>query len=314
MELRTGFALGEQRAEVQGVNATNFALIDAYESFYHVAEMWTTGRLERPPGGSIIYTAEPVDKPIRDLSTEGVPLVFLAPQSSEIVAGRAWGLAVRYNCSVVHRVEDFVLYKHRNDTVERSGANVLGDRYKPWETPTFVFRNWAAFPGDVGVAARLEMATSLDYYGVSINPWGYKQDTVASANESGPFSFNRDYPGLETPVVIEAVLWQAMEAGRDKLAPGIGSVSVDVGATIAGLVDTTGASNFTRPGVPVPAIGVSCTCASAIGSATLDGLCQTFSDFARDRGTIIVDERTRRTEAPLLLGLAAFMMPTLEYL
>ncbi|GAB1320898.1 hypothetical protein MFIFM68171_11108 [Madurella fahalii] len=308
LELRAGYAVGTRPAVVHGVNSSTFNVPDAFNALHHARLTWKTGRLERLPGRSVIYTAEASDKPLGDLSTQAVPLIFVGPQSDDIVSGRAWGVAAQYNCSIVSRLDDFILYKYRNDTIDRGSASVLGDRYRQWEGATFEFLNWTAFPGH-RVAARFEIATSLDFYSTHISPREYKEQYVTGVYDEASGDVNtivRDYPGLDEPVVIEAVLWQAMEPDWVNVMPG---VSLDLGTTVADLHDTSGGSNYTNPGDSVAAIGVKCACASAIGQATIDGLRRTFSDFARETGPGLDTEADRLTETPLILPLAAYLIP-----
>lgn len=307
MELKNGYVLGSQPAVVYGVNSSTFPVLQAYNAMWHARMAWATGRLEKPPGRSVIYTAEPRDEPLTDLSTEAMPLIFVAPQADEIVSGRVWGLAAQYNCSVVERLQDFVVYKRRNETVEYGLGWVLAeDRYKPWEGPTFDFFNWTEFPGPK-VAAKLEMATSVDYVGIHTDPWSYRQGSVTGMDDNGKaIQFYRDYPGLDKPAVIELALWQVMDRESASLWPG---VSLNLGRTISDLFDTTGESNLTTRGFPVPAIGVSCFCASAIGEADVDGFTHTFSNFKHDKGTVVIDEETRRKEVPLTLANVAYRTP-----
>lgn len=159
------------------------------------------------------------------------------------------------------------------------------------------------------MAAKLEMATSIDYVGVKRDPWSYRQGSVTGTNDNGTlFQFYRDYPGLDKPAIIELVLWQVMDREHASLWPGI---SLDVGKTVSDLFDTTGESNLTARGFPVPAIGISCSCASAIGEADIDGFTHTFSNFQHDKGTIVVNEDTRRKEVPLTLANVAYRTPGL---
>lgn len=310
LELRTGYTLGSKPATVYGANSSTFSVFNSISAFQHAVLAWSTGRLERPPGQSTIYTSSPLDEPLTDLSTQGVPLIFVGPQSDSIISGKAWGVAAQYNCSVIERLQDFVLYKHRNSTVERGFGHILGDPFKSWEGSAFAFKNWTAFPQEVGVSARLEIATSLDPWGLHINGWQYKEQNVVSLDDNGEIlEFIRDYPGLDKPAVIELVLWQVMDPYNAGLVPG---VELGLGPTVADLFDTSGESNITKPGVPVPAIGISCSCASAIGHAEIDGFRRTFANFVVDKGVDIVDETTRRTEVPFTLGYAAYHGPQTE--
>lgn len=306
LELRAGYAVGTRPAVVHGVNMSTFTVPDPNVALHKARSTWKTGRLERLPGRSAIYTAEARDEPLSDLSTQGMPLI-VGPQSDDIVSGRAWGVVAQYNCSIVSRLDDFILYKHRNDTVEHGFGTMLGDRYRPWEGATFEFLNWTASRGG-GVAARFEIATSLDYWSTHTSLRGYTPQYVTRIDEaSGNITtFTRDYPGLDEPVVIEAVLWQTMEPEWRSLMPGD---SLDLGTTVAGLYDTSGGSNYTNQGDPVAAIGVRCACASAIGQATIDGLRRTFSDFARETDPALDSEADRITEPPLILPLAAYLIP-----
>jgi len=78
---------------------------------------------------------------------------------------------------------------------------------------------------------------------------------------------------------MEVVLWQTIVPPRDFRGPDA-AVSDDVRTPVPGLENREHGASF---GGPHPAaVAVSCTTASVVGRARIDGLRRTFSDFGRE--------------------------------
>jgi len=89
MELSQGYALGTDVPTVVSINSSTFNETESRDSHQHATLSWMTGHAKRPPGQGAIYTRERTDDaPITSLSSNGVPEIFLAPQSDSIVSGQ----------------------------------------------------------------------------------------------------------------------------------------------------------------------------------------------------------------------------------
>ena len=87
---------------------------------------WETGFPPMVPGFGIAYTPEAVDRTLHlGLAqtpntlpvTESIPELFLAPQARTPVSGKAWGLRVRYNCSMVREASEFTVLTEKRSSV-----------------------------------------------------------------------------------------------------------------------------------------------------------------------------------------------------
>jgi hypothetical protein len=284
MELESGFVLGSEAAAVLGVTSSTFNQTDSLLSFQRALSAWKSAKNERPPGRGVIYTRERGPNSIGSLSADSVPEIFIAPQSDDIVSGKTWGLAASYDCSVLTSVEDFKLYKYKNDT--KPYGEIPGLSY--WEGPGgerdrnfFFTRDWAEFKN---VRARMDIATSFTVDRVFVTP-EYRPQSFQrwdGPDDQVPEIEILQYPGLDDPITIEIVLWQDISVPSGDFGGPTVTIVNDVGPRIPELADYEDFVNN-----PFPAIGVSCTCGSAVGSATIDGFRQRFTDFSRENITFL---------------------------
>ncbi|KAI9162989.1 hypothetical protein HJFPF1_04584 [Paramyrothecium foliicola] len=100
---------------------------------------WRMGVSPTIPGFGIVYTPPGIDRakhstlkqvPNTLPSTSSIPDIFLAPQAEVPVSGRAWGLRVQYNCSIVRTASEFTILSEKPlsmfSHVERDPVLVLG--------------------------------------------------------------------------------------------------------------------------------------------------------------------------------------------
>ncbi|PGH04091.1 hypothetical protein AJ79_07191 [Helicocarpus griseus UAMH5409] len=98
------------------------------------------------PGAGVLYTAQYIDRsqysyletlPNSLPLEENAPELFLAPQGKYPVSGRAWGIRLGYNCSVVKSATEFTILnlkdasgRNLDENAESpSGANYIVEAY-----------------------------------------------------------------------------------------------------------------------------------------------------------------------------------------
>jgi hypothetical protein len=83
---------------------------------------WGMGLTPTIPGFGVIYTAPGVDRSAHSCLeklpntlplTESIPDMFLAPQADVPVSGKAWGLRLKYDCSIVSKVSELTILSEK---------------------------------------------------------------------------------------------------------------------------------------------------------------------------------------------------------
>ncbi|KAK5451473.1 hypothetical protein LTS15_008238 [Exophiala xenobiotica] len=218
--------------------------------------------------------------------------VFIAPQSTSVVAGDAWGLESTFNCTIVSDISQFTLLSQRNSdgsaprcppiTFDSSDA-----------TPEYMgLPNLCDF--DVYTLNPISNATLVDLNVLdsAFFPVGMMEMAVGynkSEWESIPFS-------TLDPVTIEAALWQNPIEMVQTCAPLQQLVSNALGTTVRGLqksfrLDET-TSELTGQDDTSPktldAIGFRCQSRYRTGTATVDGRTGTYDDFSYSEASPMV--------------------------
>lgn len=305
MELFDGHVKTSENPMVIGYRFENFnsrqstGWTSPYSSYYQTvnrgASSWSIGGPVTIPGIGIAYTASYLRRKQFDSLKElpnslpldkGVPDLFLAPQATAPVSGRAWGLRLGYNCSVVKSASEFTILRN-SDEFNQSNYN---------ET-IFAFNS----SGTSHIGHNLWSYTEM----------GVSDDPFASYDGNEPFSFDED--GIHEASVLEYALWQVRLPAaygdkdfdfNDTVTPfisGIGSpfIQADNGTLLANesffSVRTTGTRRHIDPREPsladptklysilklAPPIGVRCLRVSALGTAELDPASNSFDSFSR---------------------------------
>lgn len=305
LEPDTGFVRrsggSDEGPQVQGFSWSNFNERLRDEPISGAQTVWANAMDSRVPGLGVIYT-RPGEDPVAPSvlpTDDGLPLVFLTAQGETPIEGTGWGLALQYNCSIVEDMSQLTVLKRRNasDT----------DKDNPgYKGAPAVFAN--PFNNDAGNETRIFRAnqTGLSAYGnnlYTVAEFGFRKWPNATAStrlmtevpnsvftHSTECYYNQaenitgDYPGIDDEkTVFEMVFWQVM------LNDGTVDPQPEYNRTIDhNITELYGAYdynqfqpfNFTNS-IPMTAIGARCESSSSVGTAKLDAVHSTFSDFAR---------------------------------
>ncbi|KAK2734020.1 hypothetical protein FQN57_001889 [Myotisia sp. PD_48] len=138
MELFDGYVWSSELPSVIGRTRSNFEVRQIRDLVDRMQGLWPVASPLNVPGIGILYTPPYVDRkrfaclsqipntlPTTD---DGMPPMFLIPQSTAPVRGKAWGLLISYNCSIAKSSSDFkVLLKPANDTAQYEGDMFVSD-------------------------------------------------------------------------------------------------------------------------------------------------------------------------------------------
>ena len=311
LETDTGYIIQGRNAGV-GPNITGFTYTNFNERNMDEAQTgsqttWKNAMDARIPGMGVVYTrpdADPVTPSILP-KDDGLSGVFLTAQAEGPIDGTAWGMALEYNCSVVQSLSDLTVLKRRNTSEEYTGG---------WALPP-VFEGSEG--GDVALMVANETggfnARAMNLNGIvefGVNKWPNKtvSEQLNKENPNSLFTQNQgcyfsqaknitgDYPGLDEETVFEMILWQDISQ-PGYIKPPKYNLTIDHNITdLYGAYDfnqwpsiSNSSSNFSRP---LTAIGARCTSSSSVGTARVDGIHSTYTDFVRT-DTPINDQKYR---------------------
>ena len=299
-EPESGFVRGP--ANVRDPNVTGFT----YSSFNerHTGEVSTAAQVAwknaidaRIPGMGIIYTRPGDDRlpPGALPKDSGVSQVFLTAQAGTPIHGTSWGLALQYNCSIIDKAADLTLLKRvkRNTTASE---------------PRLALQPLFEVPGNIeGWYVNQTVGSKINMYGVieyGLKEWPApdmtaevsEEDGRARLTETSGCYFNQhqnvtgDYHDADQESVLEMILWQYLMRVDGVYPWPTYNFTIDHNMTdlygayrlADNLVLLQGADGKTaNSSVPMPAIGVRCSSSAAVGTATIDGVRSTFTDFTR---------------------------------
>ncbi|KFY27127.1 hypothetical protein V493_03692 [Pseudogymnoascus sp. VKM F-4281 (FW-2241)] len=310
---------------VMGRNMTTYN--GAWGPYKDVLAAWTLGSSPTISGFGVVYTPPGVDRtqnscleqvPNTLPLTESIPDMFLAPQADVPVSGKAWGLRVKYDCSIVRTASEFTILSEKP-------VSIFSSVGVPYEKE----RSYVALRTRLGDSIQIFNSGSNAN---SVNMWSYSEMGMSiPTTRAATYGSSYDVPDdISQSMVFEYALWQLQFRGYydDKvnttltfdstLGPvieGMGSpffmsenktlVSNDTFFKIRGgenftvletggspatlnasitdlrdFFDPTQLTDYSQPALEVAApIGVRCVVSSGTGMATLDGVTSTFSDF-----------------------------------
>lgn len=271
---------------VAGSNATNFNLRSTYDVLESAYEEWRQDRQPRIPLIGALYSMPGATVDFNMTTGNELPSstespLFLAPQAEVPVTGTAWGIALRYSCRPIRKLEDFKILSKRLDS--RTPGYIDGSERDPGGEPHPYF---AAKPPDHYVydVPGVPNATISVLTGIS----GSNIQAVAEIGiSSGIYNvmdlstrlYEHDLGGLGTEEVLEFALWQGQSHWS---LPGARNTIPELEGEylVYALADPAVPGKYTA--VPMAAVGVQCVSATGAGSARLDGLAGTFHDFRRE--------------------------------
>ena len=216
---------------------------------------------------------------------DGLVTTFIAPQSSFIVEGPAWGLETSLNCTVVSSISQFELLSQRNPAGTAPRC------------PAINFNSSNELPEDEGLPELCDfdvyllspMANktllNLNVLDSAYFPVGMMELAVQHRPDSD-FDFEVPFSNIQ-PVLLEAALWQNPIQMVQKCLPLEKVVSNDVGIVVEGFDKTfkhtaltaslTGQTDMSPK--QLSAIGLQCRSTYRTGTATIDGRTGTYTSF-----------------------------------
>ena len=314
-EISDGYIKISDAPAVVGLNTTTFNsrydMIRPAETTTPTRSAWLIGSAPIIPGLGIIFGGESIDRtqysvferlPNSLPLTESIPDLFLGPQSDKPVSGTAWGLRLKYDCSIVRSASEFTILSQKSVSTITFAAE---DIYL--QTPS----------GD-----KITLRKSSDLVGNSLtNVQAYFETGVSAPRKGEDYSdkadkYNGRHPGFDAELVFEYAVWQIRSDGRTQdhlrpfnttLEPTIGGMGGPFLTTADGSfalnntfltlkgggANTTNANNTMNLAKMIngssddgmlyaaPPIGVRCVASSDLGTAELDGVTSTFGNFQR---------------------------------
>ncbi|OBT52816.1 hypothetical protein VE04_07035 [Pseudogymnoascus sp. 24MN13] len=347
-ELGDGHISASENPFVVGRNMTTYN--NATIEDEKIPADWGTGLTPTIPGFGVIYTAPGIDRSAHSCLeklpstlplTGSIPDMFLAPQADLPVSGKAWGLRLKYECSIVSKVSELTILSEKPVSIF-SNVDSLSTGTRPvitLRTPSgssIKIFNSSSNPNDLNMWSYSEMGISVS----TLTGATYRNKTLVHGTLVGNAY---DIPvDISESMVLEYALWQLQfQAYYDKpnetlpfnstLGPvieGMGSpfflsenktlvsnntffkirqgqnftisepgaplLPVKLNASITDLRDyfnPTSLTDYVLHTYPKPVlepimevaapIGVRCVVSSGAGTATLDGVTSTFSNFSR---------------------------------
>lgn len=336
----------------------------------------------RVPGFGAVYTPQGFDRskknflqqvPVVLPMDEGVEEIFLTAQGKTPIEGKAWGLLLHYECSIVDKLSDMRLLNQRRSSMDVWGSKdvmpdfgTIGDESveeeihtTPTETPTSfplgptvaVSASSDTIPeatSNPGVIVDDEHRVRTQLYRLYDNTtlvevrkepqgknnglwdfkpekWSLNIDAVIETayetllmpntlprenpctyedvlNENSPTGYcyyntdsiaAQDNSKMDQKRIFEVLLWQGLSP-QSQASPNGSLYNFTIDHSIA---DLHGEYTAAQVG-PLSAIGVSCTSKSSVGTADINGVHSTFSNFIRTDTPI----PTRRGECARSLG------------
>ncbi len=321
-EISDGYIKISDAPAVVGRNKTTFnsrnELIGALAEQTPARASWLVGSAPVLPGLGILFNGESIDRTQHSVFerlpnslplTESIPDLFLTAQPDKPVAGTAWGLRLKYDCSIVRSASEFTILSQKSvsEITFAAGGTIL------LQTPSrdsITLRKSTSLTDSVipNLHAYFETGTSAPRDG---------QDYSDEADK-----YNGRHPGFDAELVFEYAVWQIRSDGtyqdhrypfNTTLEPTIGGMGGpffatadgqfalndtfltlnggEIGSKRANVTNTNIAMNLTemingsaghgRMLYAAPPIGVRCVASSDLGTAELDGVTSTFGNFQR---------------------------------
>ncbi|KAI4628055.1 hypothetical protein J4E80_002191 [Alternaria sp. BMP 0032] len=264
-------------------------------------------------GHGAVYTPENFDRskteflknvPVILPNTESVEEIFLTAQGETPIEGRAWGLLLHYDCKIIDKLSDFGLLKDRRSSLDVWGwiwidpdlEQKFNDKeinkyksYRLHDNNTLVevrrVSGWdfaGRFDPDL-LKWAMNIGGVIETAYQSLSPPTGSNDEPpcgwSNEREDPPTSYcyhdlqedpSKPYPGIEHRTTFEVLLWQTLPASSDSM-----------NSTIDRNIESLTYEYDDIYNAHLQAIGASCTSSSSVGSADIDGVRSTYSNFQR---------------------------------
>ncbi|KAF2011601.1 hypothetical protein BU24DRAFT_454114 [Aaosphaeria arxii CBS 175.79] len=338
LEMTEGYVHGTRGdgANVTGFSYANFNERNTDDAYSAAGVTWKYALDARIPGHGAVYSAPDFDRsqqsflrsvPVVLPKNEGIQKLFLTAQAEVPIEGNAWGLLLQYNCSIVEKTSDLEILKDRQSASDNGILN-----------STLGFRSYSVQGNQSSVTVRnytdtysSEPRWAQNMYAVletAYQIWPNKSamDRLQSSGPNAIFtegaqcyynkneSITGDYPGINQERVFEIILWQQMfNSSYGTGSPPTYNFTIDHNITELHGAYSYADFNYKNPPnasanyprFPMTAVGVKCKSSSSVGTADIDGVRSTYSNFVRTDTPINV-QRSRCA--------SRFGAETLEYL
>ena len=290
----SGFKAGNKPGtDLVGINQISLNGRPAYGLLDSAIQRWGSGSSPTIPLSSALYVP-PGSSIINTLPSDASSEIFLTPQTTVPITGKIWGVVLKYSCSGVDKLDEFTILNRRINSSnpayvgpsmytgsdveyfytldDGSSISVLSQLWNGDDTtvPPINAIGFAEIGLSTGFGSLLQDTSS----------WGYTRTwSDTDFDTSVP-----TYSGLDDEEVLEFILWQTYWNPPGTDSGGFRRVQDPIPEL---------ENEYSEPYNPFPgsgypwngsmaAIGVRCTSSSVTGTATVNGLAGTFTDFVRE--------------------------------
>jgi hypothetical protein len=329
LEMTDGYRHGIRAngANVTGFTYANFNERNADDAYAGASVTWKNALDARIPKQGIMYSPEGFDRSKHDYlekipslfpKEDGISRMFLTAQAETPIEGNAWGLLLQYNCSIVDKISDLTILKDRKSARDSRIFRTRGGSssyYVQGNSSYVMVRN--ATEGKLSSWANNIYAVAETAYQMWPNKTIIDQLQTSVPNSiftdsqecyySKRQNITGQYPGIDEERVFEILLWQQLFSPSYTSNPPQYNFTVDHNITdLHGAYDyrdfspvqpanSSSNSSSKFPPLPMTAIGVQCKSSSSVGTADIDGVRSTYSNFLRTDTPINV-QRSRCAE------------------
>jgi hypothetical protein len=339
LEMTSGYIHGTRGsgANVTGFTYANFNERHAYDAYSGAGVNWKYALDARIPGQGIMYSPEGFDRAEHDYlgkvpnvfpTEDGVSRMFLTAQATNPIEGNAWGLLLQYNCSIIEKISDLTMLKDRKDAKANGIFNSSRSSvtYYLQDNSSYVTVQNATQLGFLGRGLNINGVVETAYQmwpNMSISDRLRKDVPNSIFLDTNNCYYNKRenitgrYPGIDEERIFEIVVWQQLFNQSYGGASPQYDFAIDHNITdLYGAynyrdfqsLSSTNTSDELAP-FPMTAIGVQCKSSSSVGTADIDGVHSTYSNFIHTDSPINV-QRARCAERFGPENLAAFTYDT----
>ncbi|KAJ6263076.1 1,3-beta-glucanosyltransferase GAS4 [Drechslerella dactyloides] len=282
MQTADGFSISRdykgQVAYVVGRNLTSINGRDGVLATQRATQFWSAGFSPDMPVRKQFYITPGSKTQVNVTTSNSLPddasdSIFLAPQIDGPLIGEVFGLAVRYSCNIINSTSQFTILNRRNRTLSLT-PTPFGPPggYSLPDSAVIFLRNKTQNSSPISVISNVNASLEL---GTDI---GLNNITNPADDESiGYVSVLGDYPGLDKLVTLEAALWQNI-----KSIDAYGNLGVNAGNFVFRDAENDIPELRDEPLYPgQKAVGVRCQASSAIGTAIVNGVAGTYTNFTQ---------------------------------
>lgn len=173
---------------------------------------WKLGMTPTIPGFGVVYTPQGVDRtkhscfenvPNTLPLTESISDMFLAPQADVPVSGKAWGLRVEYNCSIIRKASELTILSEKPMSLFSSVQTL--DQTK---RPVVTLRTPSGYSIHI-----FNSSNTVNY----VNMWSYTKMGISIPTTRGvgyeDLGGSDNATNISQSLVVEYALWQLQFRG-----------------------------------------------------------------------------------------------------